>query len=404
MPTQNNSIALAWAKELGGAAALLEHRYFGTSKPFGATDPTKQLDDFKYLTLDNVMDDAVVFVDSLRANLTGGNESKAIITGCSYPGWLVTIYRQNRPETFWGAVASGAPVEAWSTDKDTSRKADYSTWVNNIDQQESYVAWEKIGAAYTALQDTIQAGNFSQVQEAFNTCDLPTNDTAPVLNLYGGAIHGLVAQYNTHFLRVNPFPDPLQSVINITLSEPDSLQILNRTIWSWFEHVNLPCLNLSNPAADIAAAVPAIEGPVWDYITCTYMTQVGNSVYAPDTMFAFGPLDSSSIKADLCATTLNTTAIPADELRQRYKFTHADLQNSTRLLWVGGEYDGTSGFMAREPGVNLPRLSPDVNVARFLSVPTGAHCEESQAEKDDDKEEVKRARRKIVQTIRGWLA
>ena len=134
------------------------------------------------------------------------------------------------------------------------------------------------------------------------------------------------------------------------------------------------------------------------------MTQVGNSVYAPDTMFTFGPLDGSSIKSQLCASTLNATAIPADELRQRYKFTHADLQNSTRLLWVGGEYDGNSGFMAREPGVNLPRLNPDLNVARFLSVPTGAHCEDCQMERESDKVEVKRARKKIVETIRGWLA
>lgn len=133
------------------------------------------------------------------------------------------------------------------------------------------------------------------------------------------------------------------------------------------------------------------------------MPQVGSSVYSPDTMFTFGPMDSTSLKDERCANNLNATTIPAAELRQGYKFIHADLLNSTRILWVGGEYDGTSGYMAREPGVNLPRFDPDVDVARFLSVPTGEHCEEHQMEREDDKLEVKRARTKVVETIRGWL-
>lgn len=134
------------------------------------------------------------------------------------------------------------------------------------------------------------------------------------------------------------------------------------------------------------------------------MNQAGSSVYAADTMFTFGPVDNTPIQVETCTETYNVSALPANELREKYKFTRDDLQNATRILWVGGEYDGTSGYMAREPGVNLPLLSPDVNVARFLSVPNGAHCEDHQIEKDDDKPEVKRARRKMAETIRGWLA
>lgn len=134
------------------------------------------------------------------------------------------------------------------------------------------------------------------------------------------------------------------------------------------------------------------------------MAQTGSSVYASDTMFTFGPVDNTPLQVDICASTYNVSAQPIAELRSQYKFTHVDLQNSTRILWVGGEYDGTTAYMAREPGFNLPHLSPDVNVARFLGVPGGAHCEDHQMEREDDKPEVKRARRKMVETIRGWLA
>ena len=83
-----------------------------------------------------------------------------------------------------------------------------------------------------------------------------------------GAIHGLVPQYDTHFLRNSPIPDPFQKAIDIALSEPDPLQIPNRTLWSWYERVGLPCLNLSDPEGDTAAATPNIEGPVFTYILC----------------------------------------------------------------------------------------------------------------------------------------
>lgn len=119
------------------------------------------------------------------------------------------MYRQNQPKTFWGAVASGAPVEGFPTEAYQGRNIDYSIWVNNVYQQESYEAWENIGAAYTALKDEITAGNLSPLQPESNICDVPTNDTAALLFAYGDTIHGLATQYNTHFLRNNPIADPL---------------------------------------------------------------------------------------------------------------------------------------------------------------------------------------------------
>lgn len=121
-------------------------------------------------------------------------------------------------------------------------------------------------------------------------------------------------------------------------------------------------------------------------------------------MFTFGPVDSTTLKAQICKESFNVTAVDGHKLRQRYKFTRANLVEATRILWVGGEFDPTSAYMAREPGVNLPPLNQDINIARFLSVPSGAHCEDHQFPKDGDKPTVKRARRIMVETIRGWLA
>ena len=66
---QDTLILADWAKELGGLTATLEHRYFGQSLPFGNASYTQ--DNFKYLTLENVMQDAVNFFGFIKSNVTG---------------------------------------------------------------------------------------------------------------------------------------------------------------------------------------------------------------------------------------------------------------------------------------------------------------------------------------------
>ena len=68
-----------WAKELGGITATLEHRYFGQSLPFGNDSYT--LDNLKHFTLENVMQDAVNFLNFIKQNVTGAADSKVIVAG-----------------------------------------------------------------------------------------------------------------------------------------------------------------------------------------------------------------------------------------------------------------------------------------------------------------------------------
>jgi serine carboxypeptidase S28 len=67
-----------YAEQLGGLAVSLEHRYFGESLPFGPntswTSPA-----MKYLTLDNVMADAVNFIGMLKKTVSGASTSKVFV-------------------------------------------------------------------------------------------------------------------------------------------------------------------------------------------------------------------------------------------------------------------------------------------------------------------------------------
>lgn len=76
---KNSTIFFTFAQELGGMAVSLEHRYFGQSMPFGNSTVSWTPTNMKYLTLDNVMADAVNFVNMLKANYTGASESKTVV-------------------------------------------------------------------------------------------------------------------------------------------------------------------------------------------------------------------------------------------------------------------------------------------------------------------------------------
>lgn len=77
---KNSTIFFTFAQELGGMAVSLEHRYFGESMPFGNSTVSWTPMNMKYLTLDNVMADAVNFVNMLKTNYSGASESKTLVT------------------------------------------------------------------------------------------------------------------------------------------------------------------------------------------------------------------------------------------------------------------------------------------------------------------------------------
>lgn len=112
--------------------------------------------------------------------------------------------------------------------------------------------------------------------------------------------------------------------------------------------------------------------------------------------------DSTDWVINNCQSKYNITPPRADELRKTYKWTRNDLQESTRILWTGGEYDPNMAHAASIPGFNSPRISGDINVSRYMHISQMAHCEDAHAPADTDKETVKDAMKKTVETLRAW--
>ncbi|KAK3380849.1 putative serine peptidase [Podospora didyma] len=109
----NSTLVGQYAQAIGGATILFEHRYWGESSPFEVLD-TQNL---TYLTLQNSVDDLVHFARTVKLTFDTSGRSNApaapwINVGASYSGALAAWTERLSPGTFWAYHASSGPVQA----------------------------------------------------------------------------------------------------------------------------------------------------------------------------------------------------------------------------------------------------------------------------------------------------
>lgn len=86
-----------------------EHRYYGTSMPFGSSAEAFKNENLKYLTAAQAMMDFVLLVKQIKIDYNLPN-SPVIVFGGSYGGMLAAWLRQKFPHVFQAALASSAPI------------------------------------------------------------------------------------------------------------------------------------------------------------------------------------------------------------------------------------------------------------------------------------------------------
>jgi len=109
----NATLTGQFAKAIGGAVILIEHRYWGESSPY-ADLSTKNM---QYLTLNNSIHDLTHFARTVKLPFDKNGSSNAdkapwVLAGGSYSGALSAWTESVAPGTFWAYHASSAPVEA----------------------------------------------------------------------------------------------------------------------------------------------------------------------------------------------------------------------------------------------------------------------------------------------------
>ncbi|KJX93226.1 serine peptidase like protein [Zymoseptoria brevis] len=108
----NDSTMGRITQELGGAAIVLEHRYWGDSTPFNVLT----VENLKYLTVENAMQDVVYFADNVELpfapNGTTAKDAPWVLFGGSYAGAITGWVANVHPGTFWAYYSSSALMQA----------------------------------------------------------------------------------------------------------------------------------------------------------------------------------------------------------------------------------------------------------------------------------------------------
>ena len=145
----------------------------------------------KYLTSEQALNDAALFIDFINKKYQLTDNNKWIVFGGSYSGSLAAWFRLKYPHLVAGAVASSAPVQAVLNFKDYIKVVDESLGQHCVQQIRS--ATDEISKM---LQNPKQ---WELIEEKFHLCDkLDGNNKLDVSNLMSNLANNFegVVQYN----------------------------------------------------------------------------------------------------------------------------------------------------------------------------------------------------------------
>ena len=186
-----------------GAGALIiyaEHRYYGTSLPFGQDSFTKE--NIKFLTTEQALADFAALIVDLREN-QGAKNSPFIVFGGSYGGLLSAYMRMTYPQLVQGALAASAPVYWISGMKDS-----HGFWVKVTEDFAAYPNCEdNIRQGFNELEQMAQNGQYSDITENMRTCQ--TIDKDNFAHMLGWARNAMVLQSMLDYPYPTDFMAPL---------------------------------------------------------------------------------------------------------------------------------------------------------------------------------------------------
>ena len=111
-PTATNSFGGVLAKQNRAKIVTVEHRYYGDSQPFSDAEGGWSLENLKFLTPEEAMADLAALTQHLLSQNTDNDWERVFVVGGSYPGALVSWFRETYPHVAFAALSSSGVVEA----------------------------------------------------------------------------------------------------------------------------------------------------------------------------------------------------------------------------------------------------------------------------------------------------
>ncbi|KAJ3821069.1 serine carboxypeptidase S28-domain-containing protein [Lentinula raphanica] len=408
-------ITSEWAQSVGGILATLEHRFFGTSVPSGNEFFTN--DNFNdYLTLDNVLADSAYFVEYIKKNITGAENSKAVVLGGSYGGFLSMLLRTNYPDTFDGAVNSGGPVRDLGPPVPEDQYAVFE-YVSEIYNNHSPDVANQLATGLQQVAEMYNNSQFQPIQESLSLCSSPNVTSLDALQAYISASLILIPQfsyanparraaifYNYSYPISSNGTLPFDTYLSNLREEDSPMAVLNQTLWtvyglSSFAH-NLTCLNASSNFASSAG----VQESVFEYISCSYFDYIAER--PPNgTIFQPSPPGAAEAQIQACAQKYGAKSmLNATEIAIKFKFTKEDLMNTTRILYTEGELDNN---LARGPASSwfpAANSTTDLDQSVVYVIEGAGHTEDTFSPDPSDTLAMQAAKNFTLQRIKAWTS
>ncbi|OTA94607.1 hypothetical protein M434DRAFT_10557 [Hypoxylon sp. CO27-5] len=345
MATINASDFVDYAPKLGALVAMLEHRFFGDffggSYPSGYDPMNVSNDSLKSLTLDNVLQDGVNFVNWIKGTIHGAKNSRVVYGGSSYGGFLAVSARMRYPHVFYGAVASSPALNSFGPLGSNRYKFDSAKWASDVYEDTSKKASAKINIAMTDFKKCIS-----------------------------------VSKFNYPWIEKYPTAEPFRDLVDKTLVASTVGEVLRIPLLaaSWNRNES-SCIDAFNGNISKASTGNiASNQPAFGYIACTYYPINDRSVPSGNIF----PEYLARGDVDICT---NPAWKAVDYGRQneyflqKFAITSNLLDATERLLVVQGRYDRTAAI-----GSPSLTVTDSLNHSRVIIVDAIAHAEDSVSE------------------------
>ncbi|KAI8966151.1 hypothetical protein F5Y11DRAFT_214551 [Daldinia sp. FL1419] len=380
MPHINSTDFIDYAPKLGALVAMLEHRFFGDFRhgsypqhynPLNVTNET-----FDSLTLDNVLQDGVDFVNWIKKTVLGAANSRVIYGGSSYGGFLAVSARIRYPDTFWGAIASSPALNSFGPLSSNQFKFDSAKWASQVYNDASKDASSKIKTSMLTFKKCLADNTCDTTIPDFNICKNSTS--LGYERLYKAVLNSYLAisKFNYPWIEKYPTANPLSDLIKNTLEAKTVGEVLRIPLLaaSWTTNVS-SCIDSFNGNISKASQGNVMSSqPAWSAVACEYYPINDRSIPADNMLpeaFARGTVD-------ICT---NPAWQGVDYRReneyflQKYAITNDVLDSTERLLIVQGRYDRTAAI-----GSPALTVTDRLNHSRVILVEGTAHAEDAVSE------------------------
>lgn len=351
--------------------AGLEHRFYGESQPFDRLNSTT----LRYLTVDQALEDLASFITHLRQTYCFNNTCSVLVVGGSYAGAFSSWFRLYYPHLANYSWSSSGPINIKKIFPEydislasTLRKYNESCYSNTKFLLSSY-------HQIVASQDP------QKISEFFNKYSIP--DTVDIYSslsvIYD--IFSYAIQYNKRYKLINDY-------CNQQSGEEPNEQALRDLSTNLLKLLDTTADSLDPFFFDDEDPFgPNAAMRCWTWMTCNEL-----GWFATTAGFKSSFINISYFERMCSALFDNMTIGNIRSVSRRYGGTKP---RSTYVVFTQGLDDPWST-------VGVESIDPS-NSQHLLTIKGGSHCEDLSAESDQDSEDLKTVRAKVVEILSGWL-